>query len=717
MSEHPAKDLVFISRLSGIILANLEDENFGVKELVKEAGTSYYSLKRRLKAITNHSLKHFIREVRLRRAMEILQHEEVNIAEVAYKVGFSSPAYFNTCFHELFGYPPGAVKKGDFVNSFKTNQPSSTYNHKKSVILTLLISSGILIIALLIYLAYIDLFKNSQYDALGLLNKPKKSIAVLPFKNLSDPLANQYFIDGLMEDIHSNLGKIHNLRVVSRTSTEQYRNNANKSIHEIARELGVDYIVEGSGQKYGTRFRLTVKLFKTASKETCLWVKSYEQEIQETDDLFKITSNIAQAIAKELEAIITPEEKQRIEKVPTTDLTALDFYQRGREEEGKFPYYDLTTSSTVIAGLTPSSSQSVERAEKMYRTALEYDSTYALAYTGLAGIYWRKNYHKEYFTETFLDSVLFLSEKALSFNDQLPDVYYIRGMYYAEKGDNQHALQDFDKALNLNSNYWLAYYGKGIYASDYITAIKCLLEAASLHPGSGLSDIFEKISFRLSETGFSELAKSYSIETIKLKSDSASYYFWLWMYEFDLNNCLSYYKKRYSEDPTDITAIEFLSEYCELTGQFKEDLKYKRQLLDRYKTEGRKSINNMHRVGYAYSKNELDNWAAFYFDKQIEYCHDAIRLGLPYGISLAYYDLAGVYAYKGNKTKAYENLEIFNQRSGRYFLWIVKYIKKDPLFNSIRNEPEFQNIVREMEAKYNAEHERVEKWLKEQGLL
>lgn len=718
MSEHPVKDQIFLNKLSGIILANLENENFGVNELVHEADISHYSLKRRLQAITNKTIKQFIREVRLQRAMEILQHEEANISEVAYRVGFSSPAYFNTCFHELFGYPPGAVKKGDFVIANKSNAIVIEHKQKKSAIRSfLLISTGILALAFLAYLGYNYLKGNSLMNDKSLLNKSKKSLAVLPFRNLSDILADQYFIDGMMEEIHANLSSIHDLRVVSRTSTEKYRNNVNESIREIARELSVNYIVEGSGQKYGNKFHLTVKLFKAASKETCLWVRSYEQEIQETDDLFGITSKIAQAIAEELEAIITPEEKQRIEKVRTTDLSALDFYQRGREEEGKFPYYDLTASSAYIAGLTPSTEQSIERAEKMYRTALEYDSAFALAYTGLAGIYWRKNYHKEFLTENFLDSVLFLAEKALSYDDQLPDVFYIRGTYYGEKGDMEQALQDFDEALDLNPNYWLAYYGKSIYVNDYIIALKNLLEAASLHPGSGLSDIFEKISFRLSETGFGELAKSYSVETIKLKQDSTSYYFWLWMYEFDHKKCMPFYEKRYSMDSTDITAIEFLSEYFELTGQFKENLSFKKKLVYRYSVESRKSINNMQRVGYAYSKNGLNSWAAYYFNKQTAYCHDAIRLGLPYGNSLAYYDLAGVYAYKGNKIKAYENLKIFNQRSGRYFLWIVRYIKIDPLFNSIRNEPEFQNIVKELDAKYNAEHERVGKWLKEQGLL
>jgi TolB-like protein/Tfp pilus assembly protein PilF len=650
----------------------------------------------------------------LQKALEILQNEEVNISEVAYRVGFNSPAYFNTCFHELFGFPPGEVKKGDFVNTIVTNSPQIEKNSNTKRTL-LLVSSIVLTLAVLGYLAYIFLNKNPLIVAQNPLNSAKRSIAVLPFKNLSDTGDNQYFMDGLMEEIHSNLSRIHDLRVISRTSAEKFRNNANKSIPEIARELRVNYIVEGSGQKHGNKFRLIVKLYN--AKETCLWVKSYEQEVTETDDLFRITGRIAQAIAEELKAVITPEEKQRIQKVPTTDLSALDFYQRGREEEGKFTYYDLTASSAYLAGLTPSTIQAVERAEEMYRKTLEYDSTFALGYTALAGIYWRKNYHKEYFKENFMDSVFFLVEKALSFDDQLPDVYYIRGIYYAEKGNLEQALRDFNKALYLNPNYWLAYYGIGLYVSDYIIALKSLLEAASLHPGPGLADIFEKISFRLSETGYRELAKKYSIETINLKPDSTSYYFWLWMYEFEHKKCYPFYERRYSKDSTDITAIEFLSEFFEQTGKHKENLQLKMQLLERFKIEERKSINNFQRIGYAYAKNGLSHQADYYFAKQIECCHDAIRLGLPYGNSTAYYDLAGVYAYQGNKSKAYENLKLFNQKAGRYYLWIVKYIKNDPLFNSIRNEPEFQQIVKEMDARYTTEHERVGKWLREQALL
>jgi TolB-like protein len=579
---------------------------------------------------------------------------------------------------------------------------------KKKLILML---SGLLLVMAIVIVA---LFMLNIIGEGKQTKEIEKSIAVLPFVNDSPEEENAYFINGIMDEVLINLQTIKELRVISRTSVEKYRGSDKPSVREIAKELGVNYIVEGSGQKYGNTFRLRVQLLDLTDKERQIWGEFYEREIQETKDVFRIQSQIAQSIASELEATITPEEKQLIEKVPTSNVTALDFYQRGREEEGKYSYYDLTESSVFSQGLNPSSLESIKRAERMYKEAVKCDSTYAMAYTGLAGIYWRKNYYKEYFSENFLDSVLFLANKALSFDDHLPDAYYIRAMYYAEKGINKQTLENFDKTLNLNPNYWLAYYGKGFISDDYVVALENLKKAASRNHGSGLSDIFEEISFRLSNSGFSELAKNYSLETVKLESDSSKYYFWLWMYEFDYNKCFEFYEKRYSIDSTDLTASNFLANYYGYNGRFKESLRFYKKWLNGLKTEGRTNINEMQRIGYAYSKNGFRDSADYYFNKQIEYCNNGIRSGRPYGISAAYYDLAGVYAYTGNKIKAYENLKIFNQ-GPMVFLWLVRFIKKDPLFDSIRDEPEFQQIVSDMEAKYQAEHERVRKWLEEQG--
>jgi TolB-like protein len=536
--------------------------------------------------------------------------------------------------------------------------------------------------------------------------EPEKSIAVLPFINESPVDSNKYFINGIMEEVLNNLQVIKEFRVISRTSADQYKGPDRPTLPEIAKKLNVNYIVEGSGQKYGNKFKLRAQLIKAIGKETHIWGQSYERELKETTDLFTIQSQIAKTIAAELKVVISPEEKQLIEKIPTANLTAYDFYQRGRVEE-KFPYY-LILSSTIAAGVNPPTKQSLGRAEKMYRTALKYDSTFAPAYTGLAGIYWNKKYLKEYLSENFMDSVLFLVKKALSFDDQLPDAHFILGMYYSEKDNYKKALEELDKTLKLNPNSWQAYYAKGEINEDAVLALKNYYEAASHHQGPGLSEIYNKMSFKLSYTGFRELAKNYSLKAVKLEPDSSKYYFWLWMYEFDYEKCLEYYKKRYSVDSTDVTAIGFLSDYYSVTGHFKESLKFCKK--------GGAGVHGMQRVGYAYWKNGFKDSADYYFNKQIENSNNAIRLGRS-SYSTAPYDLAGVYAFRGDKIKAYDNLKIFVQKPSKYYLWIVRFIKYDPLFDSIRNEKKFQHIAGEMEAKYQAEHERAKKWLEEQGLL
>jgi tetratricopeptide (TPR) repeat protein len=188
------------------------------------------------------------------------------------------------------------------------------------------------------------------------------------------------------------------------------------------------------------------------------------------------------------------------------------------------------------------------------------------------------------------------------------------------------------------------------------------------------------------------------------------------MFESDKQKQLAFLEKGYKMDSTNNLILEYMGSYYHTNGQFKEALDFIRKYLIRLKEQGITRVNNMHRIGQLYSKIGIMDSADYYFIKQIEYCNEAIRLGRPYGIYYAYYDLAGVYAFMGDNKKAYENLKIFNQRQ-RMPKWAVEYLQTDELFNSIRNEPEFQKIAREVEAKYLAEHERVKKWLEEQGML
>jgi TolB-like protein len=228
---------------------------------------------------------------------------------------------------------------------------------------TKLIITSVIILALIV-LGYFFIPKLAESS------KPvDKSIAILPFRNDSPNDSTTYFINGIMEEILNNLQKIKDIRVISRTSAEQYRNQ-NKSISEIAKELGVNYIVEGSGQKYGNAFRLRVQLIM-AAKESHLWGESYEQEISEPKDIFKIQSQIAQSIATQLEAEITPQEKQLIDKIPTKNLSAYDAYLKG--------HFFYEKDDNTFNG----------KAVSWFKESIRLDSTFDMPWTYLSMCYWR----------------------------------------------------------------------------------------------------------------------------------------------------------------------------------------------------------------------------------------------------------------------------------------------------------------------------------------
>jgi TolB-like protein len=550
------------------------------------------------------------------------------------------------------------------------------------------------------------------YFLIPTLSKPKvqleKSIAVLPFRNDSPNDSTTYFLNGVMEEILNNLQKISDFsRVLSRNSVEQFRNNTAKSTPEIAKTLGVNYIVEGSGQKYGKKFVLRVQLI-VAINEKHLWGKSYDREIRETSDIISIQSEIAQSIAAELKTIITPEEKQLINKVPTTNLTAYDFYQQGREEHTK---YWLDNRDTVA----------LQKAEGLYHKALKYDSTFAKAYSGLAWVYWDKNLGKEneYFSENYMDSVLILTKIALSFDDHSSEPHTLRGKYYSEIGKPEQAIDEFNKAIKINPNDWIAYSEKGNFSYnsiDLVNMIYCFQKSASLNHGAELPALLGEIGFAYANAGFSEEAEQYYQDRLKLDGDSLGYYLGLADLEGNDHKTIELEKKAFARDSTNYGILYTLGQVYEFLGQYKESLKYWEKLIEILKAKGGINIAGLQRIGYAYWQNGFKKEAEYYFNEQIKNCIRSIEMKRLYSgqISYTYYDLAGIYAFKGEKDKAYKNLRIFNQFK-RMPLWMVRFIKTDPLFESIRNEQEFQQITKDIEVKTQAEHERVRKWLLETG--
>ena len=558
-----------------------------------------------------------------------------------------------------------------------------------SIFLLLLVAAGLLLLP--------KLFKSTE--------KLEKSIAVLPFRNESAGQENSAFVNGLMEKTLNNLQLIKDFRVIPRTTVEQYR-KLSKSIYEIARELSVNYIVEGSAQKYGNTFSLSVRLIKANKKEELLWGKSYEEEISGVDDILRIQSKIAQAIAKALEAKISAKEKQMIEKIPTRNLTALDFYQTGREEYIKYQNDIFNTAA-------------LDNAEDLYKKSLKYDTSFAQAYLGLAQVYIDKHAQGEKHSENYMDDALKLVNTALSYDKDLAEAYLARGYYYFGKRNKDKALEEFNKAIEINPSLWKAYQGiaRLFLFTDHLEAIKNLQEAMSVARGNDLAYLLGITGQQYRGLGFTEIGEKYIEEKLKLDNDSASYFESLGNIYFGNSKSYKYWEKALKADSTNLDLLFNIGCYFGISGNNKKALVYIEKWLGLLDQTLVARFSGWQYVGYIYWKNNRLDEANHYFDLQVKYSTELINKERIYNwIYYPYYDRAGVYAFRGQKEKAYKDL--MNLMQGPVLpAYMVEFLKIDPLFDNIRDEPQFKQITRDIEAKFQAEHERIRIWLEENGKL
>jgi TolB-like protein len=196
---------------------------------------------------------------------------------------------------------------------------------------------------------------------------PEKSIAVLPFENLSDEKQNAYFTDGVQDEILTDLAKIADLKVISRTSVMQYKSGTARNLREIGQQLGVAHLLEGSVQRAAGKVRVNAQLID-ARTDAHLWAQSYDRPL---DDVFAIQSEIAKAIADQLQAKLSPSEKTAIERRPTSDVAAFDLYSRAKN-------LLLTTSFSAQA------KQNLLQAADLLNQAVARDASFFQAYCQLA---------------------------------------------------------------------------------------------------------------------------------------------------------------------------------------------------------------------------------------------------------------------------------------------------------------------------------------------
>ncbi len=306
----------------------------------------------------------------------------------------------------------------------------------------------------------------------------ERSIAVLPFRNLSNDTAQVYFCDGFMEELLSSLQKVKSFEVRSRTSSEQYR-ETNKSIPAIGDELNVNYLVEGSVGREGNNLKIWVQLID-AKADRHLWSDEYQREMT-IEQIFSLQSEIAGAIAAELKAVLTPEEILKIEKRPTENLEAYNLYLQGN--------YYLNKSYD---------SQDYNKSIQLYEKVIELDPGFALAYTRLAMSYLSQYWFYHNRGSEILQKCRVAIDKAFEIDPELLEAHLAMGVYY------YHGFNDYPKALKYlelvleeqPGNIEALYYEGCVYrrAGNWEISKSFLVKASELDPKSA------SISFNTGET-------------------------------------------------------------------------------------------------------------------------------------------------------------------------------------------------------------------------
>jgi TolB-like protein/Flp pilus assembly protein TadD len=298
--------------------------------------------------------------------------------------------------------------------------------------------SVVLFVALIAWAGFY--FYNRKTDS------TEKSIAILPFDNLSSNDNTQFFADGIVEDLLTRLSSIKNLKVISRTSSEMFRDKGKHTIPEIAEILDVGYILEGTVQQESDNIRISVQLIDAENDDHVL-SKQYDRNLNE---LFEVQREIAAEIAADLSPVLSDQQLEKLKHNHTQNIKALQLYQIGRFHSSK-----RTT-------------EEFEKGIEYYEQALEEDPNYALAYAGLAD-----NYHlmaiQGRIDKTEGDSLaLAMAEKALKIDPDLAEAHTVMGSIYIFVDWNWNAAEkEFLKAIQLNPNYSTAHQ----YYSEYLTTI------------------------------------------------------------------------------------------------------------------------------------------------------------------------------------------------------------------------------------------------------
>ena len=496
----------------------------------------------------------------------------------------------------------------------------------------------------------------------------EKSIAVLPFKNLSDSKEDEYFSDGIMEDILTQLSRIAALRVISRSSVIPYKNSS-KNVSEIGHELGVSAILEGSVRRAGDRVRITSHLINV-SGDNYIWAESYDREMK---DIFAIQSDVAQQIAIALRARLSPDERQRIEKKATENLDAYGLYLRGRD------FYNHFTE------------EDIETAVGFFKKALELDPHYALAYAGLGDAYDRRAAFG--MGDAWIDSAIAVSNVALSLDPNLAEGYKAMGSAYQSKWELQRSLDLYGKAVELNPNFAAAISNIGIVnyrLGKYDEALRWIKKAATLEPG--FARWSSNVGLQYFSLGDDSLATVWFHKALELQPE---FFFprivltYISLYAGDIERAREEIDSLLEMHPDVAAVLDAAGDVRLLAGDYRTASRFYRKATGESSPEGtvgNKLAYTLLRLGHPVEADRI-------LDRNLSmFLKDSGSTGEgssnPYG-------LAQIYAIRRKKMECLVLLQKAADLGYLDYRWTIR----DPLLENVRGEQQFDRILAGLKVK------------------
>ncbi len=533
----------------------------------------------------------------------------------------------------------------------------------------------------------------------------ERSIAVLPFANLSTDEGNAHFSIGVQEAVLNHLSKFEDLRVISRSSMEQYR-DSKLSIPEIAEEVGVNYILEGSVQKAGDQVRVTVQLIN-GTNDDHIWADNYDRNIEE---IFEVQSEIAQNIAQELKAIFNPDVIEVIEKIPTANMEAYEYYLRGLE------VHNMAEEEN-----------DVKQAGYLYQKAIDIDPNYAEPYLGLARCYadlhWRLDNHLE-----VMDTIISIINKAIELDPENSDAWSYKGWYTFYGLNNlEEAEKHYAKAMELNPNNADVYFNlaRWVYPNadepDLVKSIMYAKKAARLIKGERLGELYDGIGYIYLSVGmYDEAEEFYELAADILPNwqvNSAQW--WLNMIQGNFNEALTYAEKNVELYP------ENNRSYLELARTYAHMEEYDTALVifdtwyDRYKEDNLdrweyRIFSDEYKYALVKSGRDPEKGYQQIRDK-IDYIEDVFKEDIFNFGGGYFYDMVRLNTLLGNREEALKYL-LRIEKAG-YAFGSISWAMVDPLLEDLRDEPEFiASIERGWEEKWEIQ-EQIRKMEAEEDLM